>query len=116
MTEPIPYGFSTKPLEWLVTLDKLSQLDFEYLIPGHGEVLQGKVYLQRVISLLQAVQTQVQVAVAAGLDLESTRKKVDLSAYMDQFAQRDPVRRYRFQGWFINPNVGETFKEIKGHK
>jgi len=113
VTEPIPYGFSVKPLAWLVTLGKLSELDFEYLIPGHGEVQQGKAYLQKVMSLLQAVQTQVKAAVAEGLDLESTRKKVDLTKFIEEFAHDDPVSRYRFQGWFINPNVGETFKAIK---
>lgn len=113
VTEPIPYGFSVKPLEWLATLGKLSDLDFEYLIPGHGEVQQGKAYLRKVMGLLQAVQTQVRAAVAAGLDLEATRKQVDLARFIEEFAQGDPVRRYRFQGWFINPNIGETFKAIK---
>jgi len=113
VTEPIPYGFSVKPLDWLVTLKKLSDLDFEYLIPGHGEVQQGKAYLQKVMDLLQAVQTQVRAAVAAGLDLEATRKQVDLARFIEEFAQGDPLRRYRFQGWFINPNVAETFKSIK---
>jgi cyclase len=113
VTEPIPYGFSVRPLEWLVTLGKLSELDFEYLIPGHGEMQHGKAYLQKVMSLLQAVQAQVKAAVAEGLDLESTRKKVDLTKFIDEFTQGDPVRQYRFQGWFINPNVGETFKAIK---
>ncbi len=113
VTEPIPYGFSVKPLEWLATLGKLSELDFDYLVPGHGEVQPGKAYLQRVMSLLQTVQTQVRAAVAQGLDLEATCRKVDLAKFMEDFAQGDPVRRYRFQGWFINPNVGETFKAIK---
>jgi glyoxylase-like metal-dependent hydrolase (beta-lactamase superfamily II) len=113
VTEPIPYGFSVKPLEWCVTLGKLSELDFDTLVPGHGEVQRGKAYLQRVMSLLQSVQDQVKGAVAAGLDLEGTRKKVDLSKFMDEFAQDDPVRQYRFQGWFVKPNVGATFTEIK---
>lgn len=111
--EPIPYGFSVRPLEWLVTLGRLSELDFEYLIPGHGEVQQGKAYLQKVMRLLQSVQEQVRASVAAGLDLESTRKKVDLSKFIGEFTRHDAVLLYRFQGWFIDPNVGETFKEIK---
>ena len=112
VTEPIPYGFSVKPLEWLVTLGKLSALDFDTLVPGHGEVQQGKAYLQRVMGLLQSVQDQVKEAVAAGLDLDATREKVDLARFVDEFAQDDPVRRYRFQGWFVKPNVGATFKEL----
>src|ERR1044072_5379357 len=96
-----------------MTLRKLSELEFDTLVPGHGEVQQGKAYLQKVISLLQSVQLQVKAAVAEGLDLESTRKRVELAKFIDEFAQNDPVRRYRFQGWFINPNIAETFKVIK---
>lgn len=114
VTEPIPYGFSVKPLEWLVTLGKLSELDFAYLIPGHGEVQQSKAYLQKVMRLLQTVQIEVKVAIAEGLDLEATRKKVDLSRFIVEFSHNDPVKEYRFRGWFLNPNVEETFKSLKG--
>ncbi len=64
-------------------------------------------------ALLQSVQEQFRTAVEQGLDLEGTRKKIALSSFTKDFGQNDPVREYRFRGWFINPNVGETFKEIK---
>ena len=55
----------------------------------------------------------MKAAIKAGTDLEGTRKKVDLSKFTEDFAQGDPVRQYRFQGWFINPNIAETFAVMK---
>lgn len=74
---------------------------------------QGKAYLEKVMALLQSIQEQVRTSVAHGLDLEATRQKLDLSMFINDFGQNDPVRKYRFRGWFINPNVSEAFKEIK---
>lgn len=110
VVHPFPYGFSTQPDEWLATLRKLAALDFDQLIPGHGDV-QRKPYLHRAIALVESVQTQVQAAVAAGLDLEATRKKVDLTSFENELAGDDPIARYYFQQYFVEPAVGEAFKK-----
>lgn len=113
VVHPVPYGFSERPLEWLKTLGRLSELDFDYLVPGHGEVREGKTYVRSLMSLLQSVQTQVSAGVAAGLDLEGVRKRVDLTAFERQFAGDDPVHRYFFRDYFSDPNVERTFKQLK---
>ena len=113
VTEPVPFGFSRYPLEWLATLNQLSQLEFDTLIPGHGEVQQGKVYLRSVITLLQSVQDQVKAGIAAGLDHEGVRKQVDLSKFERQFAGDDPVYRDYFREYFSDPNVERTFNALK---
>ena len=113
VVHPIPYGFSDQPSEWITTLGKLSELDFDTLIPGHGDVQIGKTYVQRLAGMLRSVQTQVKAGIDAGLDLESVRKRVDLSEVEKQFAGADPVYRYYFQEYFATPNVERTFKELK---
>lgn len=59
VVHPIPYGFSDEPGEWLKTLGKLSELDFDLLIPGNGDVQNDKPYLRRLMSLWASVQMQV---------------------------------------------------------
>ena len=113
VVHPIPYGFSEQPLEWLKTLGKLAELDFDYLVPGHGEVQQEKTYLRSIMSLLQNVQAQVKTGVAAGLDLEGVRKQVDLSTFEKQFAGGDPVYQYFFRKYFSDPNIERTFKLLE---
>lgn len=113
VVHPIPYGFSDEPLEWLVTLEKLSELDFDTFIPGHGEVQTGKDYLRSVMSLLQSVQAQVKRGIDAGLDLGGVRKQVDLTKFEKEFAADDPVHRYYFREYFSAPNIERTFNALK---
>lgn len=111
VVHPFPYGSSEQPSEWIATLGKLNALDFEHLIPGHGDVQHGKAYVGRVIALVESVRTQVRAARAAGLDLEATRKKVDLSAFERELAGDDPVARYFFKQNFSDPAIAAAFKE-----
>jgi len=113
VVHPIPYGFSDTPLEWLNTLEKLSALDLDTLIPGHGEVQAGKTYLQQLMNLLRAVQSQVRAGIEAGLDMEGVRKRVDVAGFEKDFAHDDPIYRYYFRVYLSDPLIERTFKELK---
>jgi glyoxylase-like metal-dependent hydrolase (beta-lactamase superfamily II) len=95
VAHPFPYGFSPHADEWIATMTKLAELDFEYLVPGHGDVQRGKTYLNRVIELVKAVQTP----------------GADLSAFEKEMAGDDPVRRYYFHELFVKPAVAEVQKK-----
>ena len=112
VVHPFPYGFSTNPLEWLTTLQKLWAFDIDYLVPGHGDVQRGKAYLTSVIDLVGSVQSQVRRAVAEGKTLEETRKAVDLSAFKERMAGSDPIARYYFEDYFAVPAVAEAYKSL----
>ncbi|MCZ6727387.1 MAG: MBL fold metallo-hydrolase [Acidobacteria bacterium] len=112
VVHPIPFGFSRDPLEWAETLDSLALLEFDVLIPGHGDVQEGKAYLRQVRALLGEVQAQVRRAIAEGLDLEGVRALVDLSAERELFSQGDPVLGYYFTDYFISPNVTRTHNAL----
>ncbi|HYR28890.1 MAG TPA: MBL fold metallo-hydrolase [Thermoanaerobaculia bacterium] len=116
VVHPFPYGFSTQPAEWIATLKKLRALDFDQLVPGHGDVQRGKGYLDSVIELVSSVQTQVGRAVAAGKSLEETRKAVDLTPFEKAMAGEDAVTRYYFQTYFVEPAVAEAYKELSGKR
>ncbi len=112
VVHPFPYGFSEQPLEWLTTLGKLADLDFDTLVPGHGEPQQGKAYLRTVMSLLRSVQDQVRSGVAAGLDLQGVRGRVDLSRFERELVGENPVFRYYFREYFSDPHVERVFNAI----
>ncbi len=109
VVHPIPYGFSRHPLEWIQTLDALATLDFELLIPGHGEVQRGKTYLDQVRDLLRSVQAQVRQGIEEGADREGIPGHVNLDQHRDRFAGDDPVLRYFFKEYFSDPNTRRTF-------
>lgn len=91
---PFPYGFSTQPVEWIATMGKVAELDFDHLIPGHGDVQRGKTYLRRVIELVKAVQ--------AG---------ADLAAFEREMAGDDPVLRHYFHEYFAKPAAAQAQKK-----
>jgi cyclase len=113
ITEPVPFGYSRFPLDWANTLKQVAALEFDTLIPGHGEVQRGKSYLQSVITLLESVQNQVRNGIAQGKDLDAVRKQVDLTSIERQFGGDDPVNRYYFHEYFVLPNVERTFNQLR---
>ncbi len=52
---PVPYLYGGFPIEQVSTLKRMEELDFETLVPGHGEVLKGKTFVQQEIALIEAV-------------------------------------------------------------
>jgi glyoxylase-like metal-dependent hydrolase (beta-lactamase superfamily II) len=109
VTHPIPYGFSRQPVKWLETLNRLAELEFDVLIPGHGEVLEGKAYLNRLIDLVGYVIERVQDGVAFGMDFDVLRQSILLDDYQDDFTSGDPLLEYRFQQWFVEPHLERTY-------
>ncbi len=112
VVHPIPYGFSRHSPAWTNTLDSLAGLDFDILIPGHGEVQRGKAYLDRVRALLRDVQSQIGRGLDRGLDLEGIRREMDLDRWREAFAGDDPVLRYFFREYFSDPNVERTYNAM----
>ena len=46
---------TSRPVEWLASLKAMAALDADIFIPGHGEVVRGRDYLDLVIEILGAV-------------------------------------------------------------
>ena len=109
---PVPYGFSRNQLEWLETLKKVSQMDFDIIIPGHGEVQHDKKYLSMVIELLESIQSQVKEAVAKGMSLEETQKFVKVDDLQNKFTNGDPVKEYYFEGYSKEPMIQRTYNQL----
>ena len=114
VVHPLPYGFGSFPREWIDTLEALAGLDFELLVPGHGEPQRDTAYLRRLQALLHEVRRQVGAAVADGLDLEATRARLGLRAFSDEFAGDDPDRRRKFEQWWISPISRSAWLEARG--
>lgn len=112
VVHPFPYGFSEKPVEWLATLARLERLDFDRLIPGHGEVQRGKEYLRAVAEMLSAVQSDVKRGIDQGLALAEIRKNINLSQFETKYVGSDPVYRYYFRVYFADPAIERAFRQL----
>ncbi len=114
LVDPVPYGYSRTVLEWADTLDRLAELEFERIIPGHGEIKIGKTYLNQMRALHRYIQQEVSGHLEAGHDLETTLASIDVSDQMDLFVGDDPVLRYYFEEYFSIPHISQVFYALRG--
>jgi cyclase len=116
VVHPIPYGFGSFPAEWIATLDRLADFDFELLVPGHGELQRDARYIRRLQAMLAEVRRQAGEAVAAGLDLETAQEQLELSAFEAEFAGDDEDRKRKFEAWWRRPITRSAWLEARGEE
>jgi len=93
LTNGIPFMRDAYPSEWIGTLESVAKLDWEYAIPGHGPVQQGKGQIGNLVAYLRDMVAAVKEALAKGMKLEDAKKSIDLSkhaANFPNFAQGSP--------------------------
>ena len=110
---PVPYLGGGFPAEQITTLEKLKAIDADILVPGHGEVLHGKEYVQMEIDFLAAVVGAIDQYIlgngaGAKRHLEELRrfveKTIDMPAWRQKFAGDDADARDFFDS-FSGPGV-----------
>jgi cyclase len=89
LTNGIPNVRSGYPVEWISTLDGIDKLAWDLVIPGHGNVQQGKTQLESLLAYFKDVVADVKDCVAKGMTLEQAEKSIDLSKYKATFANFD---------------------------
>ena len=110
---PTPYAIGSFLGEWVATLDRLTAIDAAVIVPGHGPVMHDWGYARSVQALLGSVTGQVREAVRAGMSLDDTRKKVDLTSAARQFCAGSERREIAFREFFTKPAVERAFEEAK---
>ncbi len=114
---PTPYGFGSYPAEWGETLKKALALDFDIMIPGHGDIQYDTSYAENLIKLMQSITAQTRAAVEGGAEnLEEVRERMDFSEFDRLFAGDDPLLLNRFKSWFKTPIMDSAYKEAIGDK
>ena len=64
--------------EWVDTIETLKKLDFETVLPGHGQAFKGKAKLDHLQAYLRDFWSQAQKFHKAGVPWEEAAKQVDL--------------------------------------
>jgi glyoxylase-like metal-dependent hydrolase (beta-lactamase superfamily II) len=104
----IPTFVSALPDEWIKALNRLSELDVDFVIPGHGEVSDNSVIQQ----MKDKIQLWIQVvgeAIKEGLELEETRQRI-----MEAKEFSDIPREESMAG-FVNMNIESLYRILKQH-
>lgn len=82
-----PFYHDCKPNDWIESLKYLKKMDFNILIPGHGEVC-DKEAINEMISYHNQIFEQIREAIERGLGKEETAEKVI-------FDERMPLMEYQ---------------------
>ncbi len=93
MDHPVPYLFGGFPVDFVNTLHALKEIDAQTLVPGHGDVLHDKLYVQQVIDFLSAVNQEVEKEIDDGLSLEEVQqalpKTFAVNTWREKFVGHD---------------------------
>ena len=73
------------PAEWATTLEALKTLDFDTVIPGHGEAFTDKAKIDYFAAYLRDVWTAVSELKKQGVPAEEAAKRADLSKHTERF-------------------------------
>jgi len=111
---PIPYGFGSYPASWAAALKQIKTTRYRILVPGHGPLQTGTVYVDLVAEALDSVASQVNALAAQGKSLDDIRKAVDFSRFEPRFTRNDPILRRFFGLFFRQPIVAAAYNVAKG--
>jgi cyclase len=90
---------------WLKTLDKVKQLDYTTVVPGHGMVGNRQV-LNRFEAYLTDLRSAVLIGLLRGTSLEEMKQKIRLPAYQQDL---------KYQDW-LPLHVEKVYREMQSEK
>jgi glyoxylase-like metal-dependent hydrolase (beta-lactamase superfamily II) len=97
---PVPYFFAGYPASRARSMRRLLELEIKTIVPGHGDVLQGKAYLRDVAEMIETIVGQVNAAVvrigSLSARLEDVRPQIDVAEYRRRFAGDNPNNQEYF--------------------
>jgi glyoxylase-like metal-dependent hydrolase (beta-lactamase superfamily II) len=112
---PTPYGFTVSTKPWLATLERLEQLPFDTLIPGHGKVQRDRAYLQ---TLKWSMRELAAKAAAAAADKSLTKEQAvaafDRKPHEARFGAIDGWTRKWLNDYWLEGMFGTAFDEARG--
>ena len=78
------------PEEWVTSLDALKKLDFDTVLPGHGDAFTDKAKIDYFQAYLRDVWSEVSRLKKEGVSAEETAKRADLTKHKDHFPIQGP--------------------------
>jgi glyoxylase-like metal-dependent hydrolase (beta-lactamase superfamily II) len=78
------------PQEWVTSLDALKKLDFETVLPGHGEAFTDKAKIDSFQAYLRDVWSEVSRLKKEGVSAEEAAKRADLTRHKGNLPIQGP--------------------------
>lgn len=78
LVENISYSGEAYVPEWIETLERLKALDFDMVLPGHGNAFKGKAKIDHFQAYLRALWAETKKLHDAGVPMEEAARQIDL--------------------------------------
>jgi len=111
---PTPYAFNVPPRAWSQTLRNINALDYEILVPGHGEIQRDTRYVDLIIEASDSIAAQRDAMLADGMSNEEVQQALDFSAFEERFTHGDEYTKTFYDAYFVNPFRAAAIKELSG--
>ena len=85
-----PFMGDSYPFEWIQTLDAAEKLDFDQVLGGHGDVMQGKQKFELWKQYFRDLLDETAQSYSAGASLEDAQKQVSKILIANYAARFDP--------------------------
>jgi cyclase len=108
---PLLVSTSSRPAEFVTTLEKLAALQPQVLIPGHGSVENGLGPVRLETRLFTTLVEQVRALASKGATLAETRKTVNLSEMEKLIAGDSPLLRQLFNFRVTTPGIAAAYRD-----
>ena len=122
LDHPVPYLGGGYPVDLIDTLRAMDRLDFETIVPGHGDVLRGRAHLHEVVNLLTTVVAEVEKAIYrignGSRNLDEVRTSVmaalDVDALAKPFGGDDKDNRAFFESFSLSGLITAAYAQLWG--
>ncbi len=117
VVHPAPYESGMFSPEWLEVMRKMNTLDYQVLLPGHGEVQHDKAYVNFLIAYFAEIISQIRTAyVTSGISSpEELRKVVTDKTVGDKLVAQDPAYQKfvdQVGTGFVSAAIGTASKRV----
>ena len=111
---PTPYAFNVPPRPWAQTLRNINDLDYDILVPGHGEIQRDTDYVDLIIEAASSIADQRDRMIGQGMSPEDVEAALDFSAFEERFTGGDDYLTLFYDQWYEGPFRSAATKALTG--
>jgi len=121
LDHPVPYLGGGFPEDQIETLKRISEMNIRTIVPGHGDTMNDKAFLNMTIDFIQEIVGNVNKllydAVVSGspeLMEKAVKERIDVASWRQKFAGDDPASQEFFNNFSLPGVIEAAYYKMSG--